>query len=102
MFNSYFLNVIVPLQGDIPTLFRGNDRKLHASSCCAMDEVRVFNGGAWHAGAANDTSEGVWKLFIGLVPDDYRSNGDHPIFEDGVGKDAAKENDRILLIADDE
>jgi hypothetical protein len=102
VFNSYFLNVIVPLQGDIPTLFRGNDRKLHASSCCAMDEVRVFNGGAWHAGAANDTSEGVWKLFIGLVPDNYRSNGDHPIFEDGVGKDAAKEKDRILLIADDE
>ncbi len=102
LYYSYFLNVIVPLKGDIPTLFRGSDRKLHASSCCAMDEIRVFNGGAWHAGVANDTSEGVWKLFIGLVPDKYRLLGNHPIFEDGFGKDAAKQKDRILLIADNE
>jgi hypothetical protein len=34
-YNSFFLNVIVPLRGDdIPTLFRGDDRKLYASEPC--------------------------------------------------------------------
>ena len=102
VYYSYFLNVIVPLKGDIPTLFRGNDRKLHASSSCGSDEIRVFNGGAWHAGAANETGEGVWKLFLGLVPENYETQGGFPIFEDGVGKDAAKQKDRILLIANSE
>lgn len=99
-YKSFFVNVIVPLKGDIPTLFRGSDRKLHASSTCEMNEIRVFNGGAWHAGAANNTREGVWKLFLGLVPDNYRALGNHPIFEEGVGKDAAKQKERTLLIAD--
>jgi hypothetical protein len=102
VYYSYFLNVIVPLKGDIPTLFRGSDQKLHASSSCGSDEIRVFNGGAWHAGAANETGEGVWKLFLGLVPENYVAQGNFPIFEDGVGKDAAKQKDRILLIADNE
>ena len=73
---------------------------MHASSICAIDEIRVFNGGAWHAGAANNTREGVWKLFLGLMPDNYRALGNHPLFEDGVGKDAAKQKERVLLIAD--
>ena len=102
LYYSYFLNVIVPLKGDIPTLFRGSDRKLHASSSCGNDEIRVFNGGAWHAGAANETGKGVWKLFLGLVPENYIALGSFPIFEDDVGKSAAKEKDRILLIADNE
>ncbi len=56
--------------------------------------------GTLHAGAAKNTREGVWKLFLGLVPDNYRALGNHPIFEDGAGKDAAKQKERILLIAD--
>ena len=102
VYYSYFLNVIVPLKGDIPTLFRGNDRKLHASSSCGNDEIRVFNGGAWHAGAANETGEGVWKLFLGLVPENYIALGSFPIFEDDVGKSAAKQKDRILLLVNSE
>ena len=100
LFNSFFLNVIVPLKGDIPTLFRGNDMQLHASTLlCNKNEIRIFNGGLWHAGARNNSGTGVWKLFLGLVPANHPSAGDFPIFADG-GKSLAKQQDRCVLVAD--
>ncbi len=43
--NNYFLNVIVPMKGDIPTLCRGPNRLLGACAPCGNNEIRVFNGG---------------------------------------------------------
>jgi hypothetical protein len=90
LFNSFFLNVIVPLKGNIPTLFRGKDPQLHASTMCNKDEIRIFNGSLCHAGARNNSGTGVWKLFLGLVPANHPSAGDFPIFADG-GKSLANE-----------
>ena len=99
-YNSFFLNVILPLRGDdIPTLFRGNDQKLIASERCYENQMRVFNGGSWHAGAANNSEQDVWKLFLGLVPANHASAGEFPIFADG-GKSLAKEKGRYVLLAD--
>ncbi len=94
------LNVIVPLQGDIPTLFRGPDWKMHASDICADNKIRIFNGGIWHAGAANDTGTGVWKLFLGLVPKNNPTAGDYPLFAASAGKSSCQEMDRCVLLAD--
>ena len=44
IYQNFFFNVIMPLQGDIPTLFRGPDNKMHASPMCAENEIRIFNG----------------------------------------------------------
>ena len=95
---NYFLNVIVPMQGDIPTLFRGPNRRLGACEPCGNNEIRVFNGGVWHAGDANNSGKGVWKLFLGLVPYDNPTAGDTPVFEDGAGKNLAKYKDRLILV----
>ena len=95
---NYFLNVIVPMHGDIPTLCRGPNRSLGACASCKSDEIRIFNGGVWHAGDANNSGEGVWKLFLGLVPHDNPTAGETPIFEDGAGKSGAAYKDRLILI----
>jgi hypothetical protein len=100
LYHNFYLNVIMPLQGDIPTLFRGPDNKMHASPMCAENEIRIFNGGVWHAGAANDSGTGVWKLFLGLVSNKNPTAGDFPLFAAGAGKSACKEIDRIVLLAD--
>ena len=78
-FFNYFLNVIVPMHGDIPTLFRGPHRRLGACASCKSDEIRIFDGGIWHAGDANNSGKGVWKLFLGLVPHDNPTAGDTPL-----------------------
>lgn len=97
---SYFLNVIIPLCGDdVPTIFRDSNRKLIASERCNTNEIRVFNGGRWHAGAANTSNTDVWKLFVGLVPGNHATAGDFPLFSDG-GKSLAKQTDRCVLVAD--
>ena len=98
---NYFLNVIVPMIGDIPTLCRGPDRELRGCDMCQNDEIRIFDGGVWHAGAANVTGEGVWKLFLGLVPDSNPTAGETPVFEEGTGKNMGKYKDRLILVADD-
>ncbi len=54
--------------GDIPTLCRGPGRDLRGCEMYTSDEIRIFDGGVWHAGAANVSGKGVWKLFVGLVP----------------------------------
>jgi hypothetical protein len=100
LYHNFFLNVIVSLQGDIPTLFRGLDNNMHASPICAENEVRIFNGGIWHAGAANDSGTGVWKLFLGLVPKNIPTAGDNPLFPTSAGKSSCKEMDRYVLIAE--
>jgi hypothetical protein len=97
-FHNYFRNVIVPMHGDIPTLFRGPGRLLGACASCDNNEIRIFNGGVWHAGDANNSGEGVWKLFLGLVPHDNPTAGETPVFEDGASKSLAKYNDRLILI----
>ena len=97
--SNYFLNVIVPMQGDIPTLCRGPNRRLGACAPCDKNEIRIFNGGVWHAGDANNTGKGVWKLFLGLVPHDNPKAGETPVFEDGAGKSLAKFKDRLILIS---
>ena len=95
---NYFLNVIVPWQGDIPTLFRGPNRRLGACAPCENNEIRVFNGGMWHAGDKNNSGKGVWKLFVGLVPSDNPTAGETPVFEDGAGKSHAQYKDRLILV----
>ncbi len=62
---NYFLNIIVPMHGDIPTLFRGPKRLLGACAPCENNEIRIFNGGVWHAGDANNSGKWVWKLLLG-------------------------------------
>jgi hypothetical protein len=56
--------------------------------------IRVFNGGLWHGGDANNTGTGVWKLFLGLVPGNHPTAGDFPLFEDDAGKSLG----RILIL----
>lgn len=85
----------------IPTLCRGPDRELRGCDMCSNDEIRIFDGGVWHAGAANVTGKGVWKLFLGLVPASNPTAGDTPVFEDGAGKNMEKYKDRLVLVADD-
>jgi hypothetical protein len=98
---SYFLNVIVPLIGGIPTLCRGPGRDLRGCEMCTSDEIRIFDGGVWHAGAANVSGKGVWKLFVGLVPASNPTAGDTPVFEDGAEKNMGKYKDRFILVSDD-
>jgi hypothetical protein len=98
---NYFLNVIVPMQGDIPTLFRGTNRRLGACEPCCNNEIRVFNGGVWHAGDANNSGKELWKLFLGLVPYDNPTAGDAPVFEDGAGKSLAKYKYRLILVTNE-
>jgi hypothetical protein len=63
--------------------------------------IRIFNGGLWHGGDANNTGTGVWKLFLGLVPGNHPSAGDFPVFEEHAGKNLAEEKQRVILVADD-
>ena len=98
---TYFLNVIVPLIGDVPTVFRGSNRELRTGTRCGPNMIRIFNGGLWHAGDANDTGKGVWKLFLGLVPGNHPTAGDFPLFEENAGKSLAAEKQRLILVADD-
>ena len=100
LYHNFFLNVIMPLRGDIPTLFRGPDQKMHASPMCAENEIRIFNGGIWHAGAGNDSGTGVWKLFLGLVSIINPTAGDYPLFAGSAGKSGCEEMDRCVLVAD--
>ena len=100
-FPSYFLNIIVPLIGDVPTVFRGPLRKLHNGPTCGPNMIRIFNGGLWHGGDANITGSGVWKLFLGLVPGNHPTAGDFPVFEDHAVKSLAAEKQRVILVADD-
>jgi hypothetical protein len=98
-FHNYFLNVIVPMHGDIPTLFRDPARQWGACPSCGNNEIRIFNGGLWHAGDANKSGKGVWKLFLGLVPHDNLTAGETPVFQDGAGNSLAKYyKDRLILI----
>jgi hypothetical protein len=90
---TFYATIFLPLQGDIPTLFRGPD-------ICADNEIRIFNGGIWHAGATNDTGTGVWKLFLGLVPKNNPTAGDYPLFAASAGKSSCQEMDRCVLLAD--
>ncbi len=98
---AYFLNILVPLIGDVPTVFRSPQRKLHKGPTCGPDMIRIFNGGLWHGGDANNTGAGVWKLFLGLVPGDHPTAGDFPVFEAHAGKNLAEERQRVVLVADD-
>ena len=98
---TYFLNIIVPLIGDVPTLFRGPQRKLHKGPTCGPNMIRIFNGGRWHGGDANMTGSGVWKLFLGLVPGYHPTAGDFPVFDDHAGKSLAAQKQRVVLVADD-
>jgi hypothetical protein len=98
---AYFLNILVPLVGDIPTVFLSPQRKLQKGPTCGPDMIRIFNGGLWHGGDANNTGTGVWKLFLGLVPGNHPSAGDFPVFEEHAGKNLAEEKQRVILVADD-
>jgi hypothetical protein len=98
---TYFLNIIVPLIGDVPTVFRGPQRHLHKGPTCGPDMIRIFNGGLWHGGDANNTGAGVWKLFLGLVPGNHPTAGDFPVFEDHAGTTLAAQKQRVILVADD-
>ena len=100
LYHNFFLNVIMPLRGDIPTLFRGPDQKMHASPMCGENEIRIFNGGIWHAGAGNDSGTGVWKLFLGLVSIKNPTAGDFPLLAASAGKSSCEEMDRSFLLAD--
>jgi hypothetical protein len=98
---AYFLNILVPLVGDVPTVFLSPQRKLQKGPTCGPDMIRIFNGGLWHGGDANNTGTGVWKLFLGLVPGNHPTAGDFPVFEAHAGKNLAEEKQRVILVADD-
>ncbi len=91
----------MPLVGDVPTLCRGPDRKLRGCALCTSNQIRIFNGGVWHAGAANTSGCDVWKLFIGLVPANNPTAGETHVFENGAGKSMGKYKDRLILVSDD-
>ena len=86
--------------GDVPTVFRGPNRIIHKGPSCGHNMIRVFDGGLWHGGDENNTGTGVWKLFLGLVPGNFPTAGDFPVFEDNAGKSLAKEKQRAILVAD--
>jgi hypothetical protein len=98
---NYFLNITVPLIGDIPTLCRGPDIKLRGFALCTPNQIRIFNGGVRHAGAANISGNDVWELFSGLMPAKNPTAGETPVFEDCAGKSIGKYKDRLILASDD-
>jgi hypothetical protein len=100
---NFFLNVLVlvPLVRDVPTVFRDPHNKIHVCPTCGPDMIRIFNGVQWHAGDANNTGNGVWKIFLGLVPGNHPSAGDFPILENTSSKSLREEKGRIVLVADD-
>jgi hypothetical protein len=98
---AYFLNILVPLVGDVPTVFLSPQRKVEKGPTCGPDMIRIFNGGLWHGGDANNTETGVWKLFLGLVPGNHPTAGDFPQFEEHAGKNLAEQIQRVILVADD-
>ena len=73
---------------------------MHASPMCGENEIRIFNGGIWHAGAGNDSGTGVWKLFLGLVSIKNPTAGDFPLLAASAGKSSCEEMDRSFLLAD--
>jgi hypothetical protein len=75
--------------------------QLHKGPTCDTDMIRIFNGGLWHGGDANNTGSDVLKLFLGLVPGNHPTARDFPIFEDHAGKSLAEEKQRVVLVADD-
>ena len=84
--------------------FPGGPRSSGRSSkgpTCGPDMIRIFNGGLWHGGDANNTGAGVWKLFLGLVPGNHPTAGDFPVFEDHAGTTLAAQKQRVILVADD-
>jgi hypothetical protein len=97
---TFFFNVIVPLIGDVPTVFRGPFRQLISGPKCPNGNIKIFNGASWHPGDENHTGVGVWKLFLGLVPADHTTAGEFPLFEDNAGKSLVQKKERVVLVVD--